>query len=62
MLLQERNQIQIPGSVDDMSVCLSNSFSGDSDHVRVEHSYRGETTNIAVHSDASSKMRKFLNF
>ena len=36
MLLQERKQIQIPGSLDDMSVCLSNSFSSDSDHVRVD--------------------------
>ena len=37
---QERKQVQIPGSLDDMSVCLSNSFSSDSDHVRVEHLYR----------------------
>ena len=39
LLLQERKQVQIPGSFRrDMSVCLSKCFSSDSEHVRVEHS------------------------
>lgn len=61
LLLQERKQVQIPGSLDDMSVCLSDSFSSDSDHVRVEHLCRRQLR-ILLYTKTSQGNWKFLNF